>query len=486
MSVTYLTSQIDDLKNIQASAVNIFGWASSGDGGQGIFLWNAGKDKQLHDGGSIIDPSHSADVGTIAWYNPENTGNGCWVRQGEYDCRAFGLFPGIVERDVVQHFIKVQSAKRLVASFIPGKYIGDTNKTFGERVIDLPNDTWVSAYKAEFEDLFWQATEVDGCFFEGGRYYNKAANTSWLFDINVKNAHLIDCLFDQEEPATSKSPWMYIRENSNMQPENIWLTRCIFKKRTNVQLWNVRNCYITDCDLLNDSYEDGFVLKTRKGFGVCENVTITGGTQEKTTGAIDIGTQVGEDIRNITATNVSLSDCSRALFVQAIDDVNASESLNGGHISNLTCSNLTIENIGRLSNICLIQCNSGSHIERIVMNNIVVKGRSKDSFESSLFHITANEGSLVHDVPSYVRDVRAHNIVLEDAHPGAEGPDETDLNGETSVGYDIDYVAKTIVGANNTIEDVYLSNITTRGIFETSPPRAQTGVTYNNIVMKDK
>ena len=58
--------------------------------GTGLYLWDATKDKALHDGGLVIDPNRIA-VGyptdwtntsqVAAWYLPSGSGTGCWVKQ---------------------------------------------------------------------------------------------------------------------------------------------------------------------------------------------------------------------------------------------------------------------------------------------------------------------------------------------------------------------------------------------------------------------
>lgn len=65
-------------------SANVLGFYQVADGGRGIFYWASGEDKQNHNGGTIIDPSHTAVIGSAAWYSPENTGTGCWKRSGKY------------------------------------------------------------------------------------------------------------------------------------------------------------------------------------------------------------------------------------------------------------------------------------------------------------------------------------------------------------------------------------------------------------------
>jgi len=55
--------------------------------GGGIFYWDSEISKTLHDGGNIIDPDKTfpsdwtIDLDVQAWYTPDLSGTGCWVRQ---------------------------------------------------------------------------------------------------------------------------------------------------------------------------------------------------------------------------------------------------------------------------------------------------------------------------------------------------------------------------------------------------------------------
>ena len=67
-------------------SVNLLGYHSAGDGGGGVFYWDANEDKANHNGGTIIDPTKTfpSDWSDTAqqdsWFNTTNTGSGCWKR----------------------------------------------------------------------------------------------------------------------------------------------------------------------------------------------------------------------------------------------------------------------------------------------------------------------------------------------------------------------------------------------------------------------
>jgi hypothetical protein len=69
------SSDLADGDNVEVSH-----FYESAEGGGGTFIWDANESKSNHNGGTIIDPAHSAEPGTSRWYSDENTGRGCWKR----------------------------------------------------------------------------------------------------------------------------------------------------------------------------------------------------------------------------------------------------------------------------------------------------------------------------------------------------------------------------------------------------------------------
>ena len=49
-------------------------------GGGGAFYWKGGRNKREHNGGTIIDPTHSIRPGDAGYWTSEHTANGVWVR----------------------------------------------------------------------------------------------------------------------------------------------------------------------------------------------------------------------------------------------------------------------------------------------------------------------------------------------------------------------------------------------------------------------
>lgn len=71
------------------------GGFSTGSGlGGGMFVWIPTRNKNTHNGGTVVDPSHKAVPGSVEWYSPSTTpGAGCWVRvyEGAIHATWFGL-----------------------------------------------------------------------------------------------------------------------------------------------------------------------------------------------------------------------------------------------------------------------------------------------------------------------------------------------------------------------------------------------------------
>jgi hypothetical protein len=65
------------------TSISLSGYHAVNDGGGGVFFWSPSADKADHNGGTVIDPSHTGVVGDSTWWTAVNVGSGCWVRQCE-------------------------------------------------------------------------------------------------------------------------------------------------------------------------------------------------------------------------------------------------------------------------------------------------------------------------------------------------------------------------------------------------------------------
>lgn len=85
--------------------VELLGFGAAGDGGGGPVFWDPNEDRANHNGGSIIDPTHSATPGDVAggWYDSENSGTGCFKTENQNVANVkrfgLGLNPGSYDED---------------------------------------------------------------------------------------------------------------------------------------------------------------------------------------------------------------------------------------------------------------------------------------------------------------------------------------------------------------------------------------------------
>jgi hypothetical protein len=90
---------VADLANVQhkTGSIQLLGFHTKGDGGGGVFYWDATKDKSEHNGGTIIDPDKAGLVTNWEYtqnlyFSPAVIGQGCWVREysGAVNVKWFG------------------------------------------------------------------------------------------------------------------------------------------------------------------------------------------------------------------------------------------------------------------------------------------------------------------------------------------------------------------------------------------------------------
>lgn len=99
-------------------------YADSYEGG-GLFVWDATKLKNTHNGGTIIDPTAifpvdwSDQTQIDAWFNSANTGEGVWVRQYDsvIDLRWFGATGIVGGADADAFIAAVKSGTKVTAPF---------------------------------------------------------------------------------------------------------------------------------------------------------------------------------------------------------------------------------------------------------------------------------------------------------------------------------------------------------------------------------
>ena len=130
--------------------VNIASFHSGIEGGGGTFYFDATKDKALHNGGTIIDPTNTADLATwdaaakTTWFTA-GTGTGCWVRlfDGSLNVLWFGAVRDAVVDDAqsINKAVKLASLLGIGTVYIPGgTYLLGTTDPISTMYYIVPED----------------------------------------------------------------------------------------------------------------------------------------------------------------------------------------------------------------------------------------------------------------------------------------------------------------------------------------------------------
>jgi len=167
---------IPDLLDIDISSlpdgtqVSVAGYHTSGDGGGGIFYWDANEDKANHNGGTIIDPtrpfpddwSNSSQVDS--WFTA-GTGTGCWKRvyNGVVDAQWFGA-----KSDATVDFGNI--LQHICDAFADGVTIRITDVFYISSDVTVPNDICLKFVKGgELNVNSGYTVTINGCI-EAGCY----------------------------------------------------------------------------------------------------------------------------------------------------------------------------------------------------------------------------------------------------------------------------------------------------------------------------
>lgn len=145
----------------RASLINVTGFYQKGDGGEGTFVYDASQSKSLHNGGTIIDPSHTAVPGSVEWYSAQGSGTGVWVRQykGETKSAWFGARPDVN----VNQYPALQSAINSTKSgeilqIESGRFYLDAGLTSSGKSITIRGNNTTLYQNSNIQMLTWDGS----------------------------------------------------------------------------------------------------------------------------------------------------------------------------------------------------------------------------------------------------------------------------------------------------------------------------------------
>jgi len=141
--------------NTNKEVVTLLGFHTKGDGGGGEFFWDSTANQNTHNGGTIIDPTNTADLATwdasakTTWFTA-GSGSGCWKRvNSEINVQSFGTKGDAVEIDTASIQGAIDYAETLATTsptrgaviFIPrGQYLLTSTLTIAQSRVSLKGE----------------------------------------------------------------------------------------------------------------------------------------------------------------------------------------------------------------------------------------------------------------------------------------------------------------------------------------------------------
>ncbi|HEV7300940.1 MAG TPA: glycosyl hydrolase family 28 protein [Tepidisphaeraceae bacterium] len=164
---------------------------------------------------------------------------------------------------------------------------------------------------------------------------------------------------------------------------------------------------IADCTI--ETGDDAIVLKTTNLFGTCtpiRNVTVTNCRLHSGCNAFKIGTETEEDVENVCFSNSAIYSPNDARPIERCISGIALETVDGGSVRNVTCSNITMTNARTPIFLRLGERlrsgarTSAGEMRGIVLSNIVATG--------------ATHPSVISGIPGHrIEDVQIQNLQIE-------------------------------------------------------------------------
>lgn len=238
------------------------------DGGGGQFVWDKNGDAADHDGGTIIDPSHSITPGATGYWTPE-TGTGVWRRicdVGNYNVRHFGAKGDNSNDDTgaLQGAIRAASLYNDTSSdehagveFPAGIYrtsspLEVSRKTHlycssHRMAIVRANHTGAAIYNADYDSVTDSYTEhlQDGL---GGDFQDNISITNIHFD------HIGTISGSSPDSLTPYRAVMQFHNSARLNLNNIRID----SKTNNIGMLNLRNCYFSTLTRINTARGSGY------------------------------------------------------------------------------------------------------------------------------------------------------------------------------------------------------------------------------------
>ncbi|MBI5509583.1 MAG: hypothetical protein HY903_12595 [Deltaproteobacteria bacterium] len=146
------------------------GFYAAGDYGGGAWYWDDGRSKAEHNGGTVVDPTHSMAPGSPGWWDAEHDGRGVWIRElsEPVDVRWFGAVGDGAHDDTqaLQKVIDFGTDERQ-AIFVPGSdaYYRTTYHLVVTGPVSISGDPGRSVIRNEFDprctaDCYWPAVPI--------------------------------------------------------------------------------------------------------------------------------------------------------------------------------------------------------------------------------------------------------------------------------------------------------------------------------------